>query len=127
MQDTVASTGTAHPADSITMTVSPAAFKVGTVGEAKLTITNNASEEVTFGDPYRVEYSSNGNWEKVTLFDSVSFTAMAHGLAPGKSQEFSINLQPMPYDYKPGQYRILKDAQIGEKKIQLTTIFSVEQ
>ncbi|MVT12121.1 immunoglobulin-like domain-containing protein [Chitinophaga tropicalis] len=127
MQDTAVSTGTADPAGSIAMTVVPAAFKAGTVGEAKLTITNNAAEEITFGDPYRVEYSNNGNWEKVTLFDSVSFTAMAHGLAPGKSQEFSINLQPMPYDYKPGQYRILKDAQAGEKKIQLTAIFSVEQ
>lgn len=127
MQDTATSAGVTDPASSVSMTVSPNTFKAGAVGKAKLTITNNASDEVTFGDPYKVEYNNGGNWDKVTLFDSVMFTAMAHGIAPGKSQDFNIHLQPMPYEYKPGQYRILKEAQTADKKMQLTATFSVEK
>jgi hypothetical protein len=122
-------TTTATETDTIsgvTMSVSPNTFKATSVGQATLTIANQASGDVTCGDPFGVEYLKGGSWEKVTLFDSVMFTAMAHVIAPGKSQEFPIQLQPMPYDYKPGQYRIVKGAQHGEKAIQLTAPFTVE-
>jgi hypothetical protein len=124
MQDTV-TTSPADPSSNISLTVSPGTFKEGKVGKATLTVTNNGTEEITFGDPYKVEYNNGGNWDKVTIFDSIAFTAMAHGVAPGKSQEFAIQLQPIPYNYKPGEYRILKDAQAGDKQLQLTATFSV--
>lgn len=125
MQDTL--TSVADSSNGVNMAVSPGTFKSGTVGKATLTITNNAPDEITFGDPYKVEYNNGGNWDKVTIFDSIAFTAMAHAIAPGKSQEFPIHLQPIPYEYKPGQYRILKDAQTADKKLQLTATFSVEK
>ncbi|MBW8684476.1 immunoglobulin-like domain-containing protein [Chitinophaga rhizophila] len=127
MQDTATNTSTADPAGNIAMTLSPGTYKSSTVGKATLTITNNSTEDVSFGDPYKVEYNNGGNWEKVSIFDEVVFTAMMHAVAPGKSQEFPINLQPVPYDYKPGEYRILKGAQSGDKSFQLTTTFTVDK
>jgi hypothetical protein len=124
--DTTASATAPDAVSGVTMSISPRTFKTTAVGQATLTIANQASGDVTCGDPFGVEYLNGGNWEKVTLFDSVMFTAMAHVIAPGKSQEFPIQLQPMPYDYKPGQYRIVKGAQHGEKAIQLTAPFTVE-
>lgn len=127
MQDTATSTGVADSASGISMIVSPDTVKARAVGKATLTISNNASDEITFGDLYKVEYNNGGSWERVTLFDDIAFTAMAHSIAPGQSQEFPIHLQPIPYEYKPGQYRVLKDAQTAGKNIQLTATFSVEK
>lgn len=122
---TPAPSNTPGISDSITMTVTPVTFKAGKVGKAKLTITNNAAQEISFGDPYKVEFNNGGNWDKVTMFDSVMFTAMMHSIAPGNSQDFNIDLQPMPHDYQPGDYRILKGAQAGDQPVQLTATFSV--
>jgi hypothetical protein len=124
--DTTTSATVPDATNGVTMSISPSTFKAPGVAEAKLTIANKATGEITFGDPFSVEYNDAGSWQKVTMFDSVMFTAIAHVLAPGETKEFAIHLQPMPYDYKPGQYRILKGAQLGEQAIQLTAPFSVE-
>ncbi len=114
--------------NQITMTISPNIFKLPKINKANLNIINNSNYQLIFGSHYSIEYFTGENWDKVE-FKNAGFTDGAYGVAPGKTKDMGVLLQPVPYDYKPGKYRISKimeEVRDSEKKYIVTAYFEIQ-
>lgn len=115
----------------IQMSISPNTFSTSSIGEAKLIISNSSQDLITFGERYSIEYLNGQDWTETSALNNIAFTDMGYRMKPGNSEEYSIHLQPKPFDYKPGKYRINKEITLGrspktDKSINLYAEFVVE-
>ena len=114
--------------DSLVISLKPKIFTIHTIGKAKLIINNKLAGRLIFGEPYFVEFYNKGTWERLKVFEGLTHYDIAYVASSGDSVELEINLQPQPFDYKPGEYRILKEfkSQLTGKTIIATTEFLIE-
>jgi len=76
----------------------------------ELEITNHSTEELLFGESYRVQILKGGVWSDAPL--SFSYNDVGCLITPGATRTFQCHLFAKQCDYVPGQYRILKDFRI---------------
>lgn len=80
----------------------------------ELTIKNNTAEVIQFGANYSIERLKDGKWEEVDLGNFAAISIM-YGVQPGDSGKYTINLFTDRVTYPEGNYRVVKNINIGEK------------
>jgi hypothetical protein len=110
----------------ISMTISPSVFKGPDFNKAKVTLINRTPNLLTAGAKIQIEYYNGTAWEKIT-FKDVGYNDLAYGLEAHSKREMDVFLKPVPYNYKPGQYRLTKYLrQQNGKDISVTAEFVIE-
>lgn len=95
------------------------------LGELEVVISNNTLSNIYADRYYSVEYYNGNSWAKVPLDFGVKDIQVI--LPPDSAENFSINIHPTQYDYKPGKYRICKTVVDEEgKKHNLTAEFTIK-
>ncbi|MBC8053792.1 MAG: hypothetical protein H7Y13_12075 [Sphingobacteriaceae bacterium] len=126
MENTTPSMSEVEEKNKFSLQIEPKVFNLGTIGKAKLTLTNNSKEAIMTGENYFVESYSAGSWKRIKAFDELVFIAIGYNIAPGKNREFEINLKVVPYNFIPGSYRVGKHVILSDKNQQnITAEFKV--
>jgi hypothetical protein len=114
--------------DSITMTLAPNRFQLDSVGRAKLIITNHSNQTFTFGQQSFIEYFNGDKWDRLKVYNGILIEDVLYRLKGGKAGLYNIHLQPIPYKYKTGKYRMVKrlKSELG-KEISATAEFLIKQ
>ena len=87
----------------------PDHFEVsGLSAGASVTMINGTNEIITTGEYYHIEYFNGKDWLKVPFFDEIVFNDIGYELPEGVSRNFAIKFYPEKYDYKAGEYRVVK-------------------
>lgn len=112
----------------IAMIIEPANIKPSLVGKAKLILTNRSADSVKVGESFFITFYNGTTWERVSNFDDMLFNDVAYLIPPGDVKELSINLQPKPFKYKAGKYKISKVVEIlpGHAEAVITAAFFVK-
>lgn len=86
------------------------------------TIVNNTPETIGFGEPYDIQKKQDGEWVSVEWMKDRVWTAIYHYLESGKSFSRKVEL---PVDIEPGDYRLVKEVDVGGGKRVLVAEFTV--
>ena len=73
----------------------------------ELQIANNTVHELTFGEPFSIEFYDEREWKVVPFPDDAEFVAIGYTLLPGEMQQMTRNLKWLFPDGLPlaGKYR----------------------
>ncbi|HEX8575972.1 MAG TPA: immunoglobulin-like domain-containing protein [Flavobacterium sp.] len=113
--------------EDFTLSIKPKTFKNSTMGKAKLVITNNTNEQALADLEYYVDFYQDNKWKRLKLNENILFTMIAIILEPLSSREIDVNFKIVPYNYKPGRYRIIKKLITKKNKhLPISTGFRVE-
>ncbi|MFA0963806.1 immunoglobulin-like domain-containing protein [Roseivirga sp. BDSF3-8] len=116
-----------NEANGIIMAIEPPTFIADSMEMARITITNNTDEVLTFGERFHVEESSNGEWNKLDYLDEIAFNDIAMEVQAGQSREMSIDLRTGDYyTFDKGLYRLCKQMNMNGTDTTLCTQFRVE-
>ncbi len=126
--DTLARIDSKIEVEDFTLSIEPIRFKNATMGKAKIVITNNTKEHVLAGTLYLIDFYEDNIWKRLDLNKNIVFEAIGYDINAFSSREFEVNLKILPYDYKPGKYRIIKDViqTSNKKRVVISTAFFVE-
>lgn len=86
------------------------------------TIINNTPETIGFGEPYDIQKKQDGEWASVEWMKDRAWILIYYNLEPGKSLSKRVEL---PVDIEPGDYRLVKEVDVGGEKRVLTATFTV--
>ena len=76
---------------------------------------NETSYDVVYGEYYKIEKETNGEWESCVTLDNLAFTDIGYELSAKSSQEQTYNLTDMFDISQNGKYRFTTDCSVYEK------------
>ncbi|MBO4579901.1 MAG: hypothetical protein J5715_07090 [Clostridiales bacterium] len=79
-----------------------------------LTIKNNSTRHLGYGDLYSLEYAYEGDWYKVPLLPNVAFPMVLYEIDPGKEKTLEIVIGWTHDVLQPGHYRIVKEVSLAD-------------
>ena len=85
--------------------------------EIKLEIkwNNETAYDVVYGEYYKIEKESNGEWESCLTLDNLGFNDIGYGLSAKSSQKKTYNLTDIFDISQNGKYRFTTDCSVYEK------------
>ncbi|MEM0348765.1 MAG: hypothetical protein QXE96_00430 [Candidatus Caldarchaeum sp.] len=86
------------------------------------TVVNNTPETIGFGEPYDIQKKQDGEWVSVEWMKDRVWIAIYYNLESGKSLSKQVEL---PVDIEPGDYRLVKEVDVGGEKRVLVAEFTV--
>lgn len=126
--DTLAKIETKLKVEDYTLSIEPKVFNNSTMGKAKLVIANNTKEHILAGLEYFVDIKEENTWKRLNINEGIIFESIGIDIQAFTARELEVNLKILPYNYKPGKYRITKELVVtsNKKKISVSTEFFVE-
>ncbi|MEM4417538.1 MAG: hypothetical protein QXD32_05725 [Nitrososphaerota archaeon] len=88
----------------------------------KYTIVNNLEEPISFGAAYDVQMLRDGEWVSVEWMKDRVWILIYYSLEPGKSFSNKVEL---PMNVEAGDYRLVKEVDVGGEKRVVTATFTV--
>ncbi len=76
---------------------------------------NETSYDVVYGEYYRIEKETNGEWESCLTLDNIGFNDIGHELSAKSSQKQTYNLTDIFDISQNGKYRFTTDCLVYEK------------
>ena len=118
----ITSCGTTHKATNTSQTDNNPGIEVkvwperngGAPDVLELTIKNNTSQVIQFGANYLIERFVNDEWIAMDL-GNFAVIAIMYNLQPGDSGKYTISLFTENVAYPEGDYRVVKQINIGEE------------
>ncbi len=107
-------------ADGLVMGADKAAYCAGDA--VKVTIRNGANSKATFGAPYAIYRWVDGEWRYADDLTPDVWIMVLYVLEPGRS--FT---QTVLEDAPPGRYMVVKNATVGDRKVELRAFFEVRE
>lgn len=93
------------------------------VDTIEVTIRNENTFEGMTGSSFLIEYYEKGAWRGVPL--NYLFNSIGYDIYAKQSASFTIDLQPLTYDYKGGRYRVYKKVFAGDKDFSVVAYFTI--
>ena len=75
---------------------------------------NETSYDVVYGEYYKIEKETNGEWESCVILDNLAFTDIGYELSAKSSQKQTYNLTDMFDISENGKYRFTTDCSVYE-------------
>ena len=75
---------------------------------------NETSYDVVYGEYYKIEKETNGEWENCVTLDNLAFTEIGYELSSKSSQKQTYNLTDMFDISENGKYRLITDCLVYE-------------
>ncbi len=86
------------------------------------TVINKTPETIGFGEPYDIQKKQDGEWVSVEWMKDRVWILIYYSLEPGESFSKKVEL---PMDVEAGDYRLVKEVDVGGEKRVLTATFTV--
>ena len=93
---------------TVTFQAEDAAYPVD-AGAIAVTVTNDGTEEISYGEYYTVEILQDEQWEAIPFQADFGFHDIGILLAPGKERRETIALENCDFTFEAGRYRVVKE------------------
>lgn len=95
-------------AGDVTLELDAASYPLDTE-QLTVAITNHTGEEISYGTYYSIEILQDEQWRTIPFVKDFGFHDIAILLAPGKTQQESIDLTACDFVFTEGHYRLVKE------------------